>query len=309
MVKGIKMKRLNKHPKTTMSFDDKIYFGGVNIVLFIIFILVLYPVVYIVSSSFSSATAVMTGKVVLWPVDFSLEGYKAVMRYDKVFIGFRNTVFYTVVGTSFNIMLTMIGAYPLARKGLPGKGILMFIFSFTMIFTGGMIPTYMLVRSLGIMNTPLAMILPGALSVYNLIIARTFIQNSIPNELLEAAQLDGCNDFKYFFKIVLPLSKAIIAVLVLFYAVGHWNQYFKAFLYLRDPDIQPLQIVLRDILIANTTDPSMLGGSDADAEALEGLSNLLRYSLIVISSAPIICVYPFIQKYFDKGIMIGSLKG
>ena len=246
--------------------------------------------------------------MILWPVDVTLRGYKTVFEYPTVLRGYLNTFFYTFSGTLINIALTMIAAYPLARPQLPGRKGLMLLFSFTMLFSGGMIPTYILVRGLGMINTVWAMIIPGALSVYNMIITRTFLQTNVPAELLEASQIDGCSDFRYFFSVVLPLSKAVIAVITLYYAVGHWNSYFSAFLYLSEQKLYPLQIVLRDILLANSFDASLIVDEEL-AAAKQGLADLLKYSLMVVSSLPVIIMYPFVQKYFIQGVLIGSIKG
>lgn len=297
-----------KKNKIGMSRDDKVYYTFTHIILIFLLLIVLYPLIYIVSSSFSSPNAVAAGRVVLWPVDISLEGYTAVFKNKDVLTGYGNTIFYTVAGTCVNLIFTLIAAYPLSRKTLPGRRWILVLFTFTMIFTGGMIPSYILLRDLHILNTRWAMILPGAISVYNLMITRTFMENSIPGELLEAARIDGCNDFLYFFKIVLPLSKAIIAVLVLFYAVGHWNAYFNAFLYLNKREEFPLQIILREILIANSIDTSLVVDPEA-AAAKQGMAELLKYSLIIVSTVPVMCLYPFVQKYFVQGVMIGSVKG
>lgn len=290
------------------SRGDRMFYLLVNIIVAILGLIVLYPLVYILSSSFSSPSAVAAGKVVLFPVDFSLRGYKAVFDYDLVYTGYRNTIFYTVVGTMINISLTMIAAYPLARRNLPGKGFFTFLFTFTMMFSGGMIPNYILMKELKIINTAWCMLLPGAVSAYNLIVTRTFIQNSIPEELLEAAQIDGCTDAQFFFRFVLPLSKAVMAVITLYYAVHHWNAYFNAFLYLNKRDLYPLQIFLREILIMNSVNTEMVVDTQMQ-EAMQGMADLLKYSLIVVSTAPILCIYPFLQRYFIKGVMIGSLKG
>lgn len=290
------------------SRGDRMFYLLVNIVVAILGLIVLYPLVYILSSSFSSPSAVAAGKVVLFPVDFSLRGYKAVFDYDLVYTGYRNTIFYTVVGTMINIALTMIAAYPLARRNLPGRGFFTFLFTFTMMFSGGMIPNYILMKELKIINTAWSMLLPGAVSAYNLIVTRTFIQNSIPEELLEAAQIDGCTDAQFFFRFVLPLSKAVMAVITLYYAVHHWNAYFNAFLYLNKRDLYPLQIFLREILIMNSVNTEMVVDTQMQ-EAMQGMADLLKYSLIVVSTAPILCIYPFLQRYFIKGVMIGSLKG
>jgi len=292
----------------TIAKEDKVFYVVVYTVLGIIGVLALYPLIYVLSSSFSSPGAVTAGRVVLWPVDFSLEGYKAVFVNKQVGTGYINSFLYTVFGTLLNIAMTLIAAYPLSRPDLPYKSPIMAMFTFTMIFSGGMIPSYILIQKLGIMNTRLAMIIPGALSVYNMIITRTFMQNSIPIEILESAKIDGCSDIRYFFSMILPLSKAVIAVIALYYAVGHWNAYFNAFLYLNDRNLYPLQIVLRDILVVNKIDPSTLVDEDT-LLAKQGLADLLKYSLIVVSCAPIIAFYPFIQKYFVKGVMIGSIKG
>ena len=290
------------------SRGDRMFYLLVNIVVAVLGLIVLYPLLYILASSFSAPSAVAAGKVVLWPVDFSLRGYKAVFDYEMVYTGYRNTIFYTVVGTALNIALTMIAAYPLARRSLPGKGFFTFLFTFTMMFSGGMIPNYILMKDLKIINTAWCRLLPGAVSAYNLIVTRTFIQNSIPEELLEAAQIDGCSDAKFFFIFVLPLSKAVMAVITLYYAVSHWNAYFNAFLYLNKRDLYPLQIFLREILIMNSVNTEMVVDTQMQ-EAMQGMADLLKYSLIVVSTAPILCIYPFLQRYFIKGVMIGSLKG
>lgn len=288
--------------------SDKVFYGIIYVALAIITLLVLYPLIYIVSSSFSSGAAVSSGKVVLWPVDFSLEGYNAVFKNKDIGLSFLNSVFYTVAGTVINVVVTMVCAYPLARKKLPAKGIFTFLITFTMLFSGGMIPSYILLKDLHMLNTRWALLIPGALGVTNLIITRTFLQSNIPDDILEAAQIDGCNDYRFFISMVLPLSKAVIAVISLYYAVGHWNEYFSAFLYLNDPKLYPLQLVLRDILVANSVDPNMVMDAETVAAKM-GLSDLLKYSLIVISSLPVILVYPFVQKFFVKGVMVGSLKG
>ena len=300
--------QLKTHRASRLSRSDRIFYTVVNLVVGILGLIVLYPLIYILSSSFSSPSAVAAGKVVLFPVDFSLRGYKAVFEYQAVYTGYRNTIFYTVVGTALNIALTMIAAYPLARRSLPGKGFFTFLFTFTMMFSGGMIPNYILMKELKIINTAWCMLLPGAISAYNLIVTRTFIQNSIPEELLEAAQIDGCNDTQFFFLFILPLSKAVMAVITLYYAVSHWNAYFNAFLYLNNRNLYPLQIFLREILIMNSVDTEMVMDTQMQ-EAMQGMADLLKYSLIVVSTAPILCIYPFLQRYFIKGVMIGSLKG
>ncbi len=279
----------------------------INIIMTLLVCIVLYPLIYIVSASFSSPNAVTTGKVVLWPVDFSLKGYEAVFNYRPVFIGYRNTIAYTLSGTFLNVAVTLCAAYPLARRDFIARNTLMKLFSFTMVFSGGMIPTYLLMSQLKLVNTIWSQLVPGLISVYNLIITRTFIME-IPNEMLEAARIDGCSDARYFFSMVLPLSKAVIAVIALYYAVGHWNSYFKAFLYLQDQNLFPLQLFLRQILVMNSVDTDLLMDPELQ-EAIQGMRDLLKYSLIVVSTVPILCVYPFVQRYFIKGVMIGSVKG
>ncbi len=298
--------KMNK--KVKLSTDDHIFYIAVNIIIAIVLVIMLWPLIFIVSSSVSSKEAVMAGKVFLLPVDFSLEGYKTVFKTNEVLIGYRNTIFYTVVGTFINVGMTMAAAYPLSRKDLPHRKLIMFLFTFTMIFSGGMIPTYIIVSELGLLNTPWAMLLPGALSVYNLIITRTFIENSIPYEVFEAAVIDGCDDFRYFAKVLLPLSGSVIAVIMLYYAVAHWNSYFNAFLYITDSRLYPLQLVLRNILIANQMDSAMMTDFDS-MTSKQGLADLMKYSLIVVSSLPVLVMYPFVQKHFIKGVMIGAVKG
>lgn len=290
------------------SWNDKIFYIVIAIILTIFFLLVLYPCVFVISASFSSGSAVQSGKVVLLPVKFSLEGYKIVFNTNKVWLGFRNSLLYTFGGTIINVVMTVTAAYCLSRRDLPGRNGIMLIFTFTMFFSGGMIPAYMLIQKLGFLNTPWAVLIPGAIGVYNLIIARTFILNSIPEELLEASRIDGCSDIKYFLDIVVPLSKSIIAVLVLYYGVGHWNSYFQPMLYLNKPELYPLTLFLREILMADQIDPSTISDPELQAQ-LAQTAGVIKYALIVVSMVPVMIIYPFIQKYFVKGVMIGSVKG
>lgn len=306
MTKGVIF--VAKENRNINTIGDRWFYFLITLISTVVFIMVLYPIIYIVSSSFSSATAVSTGKVVLFPVDFSLEGYLTVFQNRDILLGYCNSLLYTVLGTSFNVLITVAAAYPLSRRTLPGRTFFAFFFTFTMLFTGGMVPAYILIRDLGILNTIWAMILPGALSVYNMIITKTYLQNNLPAELLEAAQIDGCSDIRYFRHIALPLSAPVLAVITLFYAVGHWNAYFNAFLYLTDRGLYPLQIFLREILIVNSIDPSMIVDEELLA-AKQGMADLLKYALIIVSTVPMLILYPFIQKYFVKGVMIGSIKG
>lgn len=286
---------------------DKIFFFFCYAIVTLLMLVVLYPLIYLLSASFSSAESITGGRMWLWPVDVSLVGYKYVLQYDAIWTGYRNTIFYTLAGTFINVTMTLTCAYALSRRGLRGRKFFTLLFTFTMIFSGGMIPNYILMRDLHLINTVWVMLLPGAISAYNLIVARTFIESNIPGDLLEAARLDGCSDAGFFFRIVLPLSKAIIAVLFLMYAASHWNAYFNAFLYLTDKALYPLQIFLRQILVQSNMSADLL---DPEAMAqLQTIQQTLKYTVIVVSTAPMLCLYPFVQKYFEQGVMIGSLKG
>ena len=267
-----------------------------------------YPLINVLASSFSSADAVTGGRVWLWPVEFNIEGYKAVFRTNDVLIGYANSLLYTVVGTSINIVMTLLCAYPLSRKDMPGQSFFSLMFTFTMLFGGGMIPNYILIRDLGFLNTIWAMVIPGAITVHNMIITRTFMVNSIPKEMLEAAKIDGADDIQYFFKMVLPLSGSVIAVITLYYAVAHWNAYLNAFMYLSQKKRYPLQIFLRDILISNKVENDMLLDEFGNM-ATQGLGDLLKYSLIIVAMVPVLLIYPLVQKHFVKGVMVGAVKG
>ena len=291
-----------------MNRSDKIFYSVIAVVIFLLTIMVLYPILYVISASFSSSAAVTEGRVWVWPVEPTLEAYKAVFKYKDIWLGYKNTILYTVFGTIVNVAMAMICAYPMARKDLWGRDVLSFFFAFTMLFGGGMIPNYILMKNLGLLNNPLVMIIPGAMSVYNMIVARNFIQNNIPGELLESAKIDGCSDFQFFFRMVLPLSKAIIAVLTLWHAVGHWNSYFSAFLYFTEKELYPLQIFLKEILVQSNVNSEVVGDV-ADALAMQNLKQLLKYAIIVVSTVPLFTFYPFVQKHFVKGVTIGSVKG
>lgn len=291
-----------------LSLSDKIFYIVTGILLTLIFIAVLYPCIFVLSASFSSGSAVQSGKVFLLPVDFNLNGYKAVLKTPDVWIGFRNSLFYTVSSTVISVVMTMTAAYCLSRKDVPGSNFIMLLFTFTMFFSGGLIPNYLLMRSLGFLNTAWAIIIPGAISAYNLIVARTFIRNSIPEELLEAATIDGCSDINYFVKILIPLSKSIIAVLVLFYGVAQWNSYFNPMIYLNEESLYPLTIFLKEILLSSQIDPATLSDPESAALLID-MANIIKYALIVVSMVPVMLIYPFVQKYFVKGVMIGSVKG
>jgi multiple sugar transport system permease protein/putative aldouronate transport system permease protein len=289
---------------------DRIFMVINYLALTILLLIVLYPLIYILSASFSDPRAVTSGRVWLWPVEPTLRGYEAIFKNKLLVSGFANALFYTIVGTLINVVMTILAAYPLSRPDLPGRGILTLIFFFTTLFSGGLIPSYLVVRDLGMINTRWAMLIPGALAVWNVLIMRTYFQTSIPRELYEAAQLDGCDEFTYLRSVVLPLSGPIIAVVALFYAVGHWNAFFNALIYLTSKELWPLQLVLRDILVQNNVDPSMLSGLDVKEMILrQTLRESLKYSLIVFATVPLLLVYPFVQQHFVKGILLGSVKG
>ncbi len=289
--------------------QDKVVYIVNYVLLLLLLVAVLYPLIYIVSCSFSAGDALMTGKVKLLPVAPTLQSYKAVFKYQSIWIGYRNSILYAVVGTLISMVLTLLAAYPLSREDFKGRKIYTVIVLFTMMFSGGLIPTYMLIKNLGLMDSIWAVVLPGAVSAYNIIVARTFFANTIPKELREAAEMDGCSDFRFFLKIVIPLSTPIIAVLSLWVIVGLWNSYFGPMIYLDTQDKYPLQLVLRRILLLSQVN---LNQSNIDPEVIrrnQYLSEMLKYGTIIVSSVPLMIVYPFVQKYFVKGVMIGSVKG
>jgi putative aldouronate transport system permease protein len=277
-------------------------------VLSLLLIAVAYPLTYIISSSFSSSQAVIGGKVWLWPVEPTLHGYEGVFRYPEVWTGYLNSILYTVAGTLLSTALTIMMAYPLSRKTFFGRRLFVFMLLFAMMFSGGMIPFYLVVKSLGIINTMWAIIMPTALNVFSVIVAKTFFQTTIPNELYEAASIDGCGDVRFLLRIVIPLSKPIIAVLMLWSAVGLWNSYFNALIFLNDKELYPLQLVLREILVLNNISMTSMNLSPELIKKFEDMKNLLKYSVIVIASVPVLLLYPFVQKYFVQGVMIGSVK-
>lgn len=288
--------------------EDKLMYGIIYTVMSLLLITILYPLIYILSSSFSSGAAVSSGRVLFLPVDFSTKGYEIIFGYKLVWTGYKNTIIYTVVATMLNLILTTCAAYPLSRKDFIGRNFYMTLFMIIMFFSGGMIPNYILMSKLNLTNTRWAIILSGGISVTNMIIMRTYFINSIPSDLFDAARIDGTTDWGYLFRIVLPLSRAIIAVILLYYAVAHWNSYFNAMLYIRDQNLYPLQMVLRDILNASRVDLSQIDDAELLA-AMTGAADLIKYALIVVATVPILCAYPFVQKYFEKGVMIGSVKG
>ncbi|KAA8783582.1 carbohydrate ABC transporter permease [Paenibacillus amylolyticus] len=297
--------RAKKNPVIRESLGDRLFITAIYIILSLVLVAVLYPLIYIVSSSLSSPSAVSSGKVWLWPVDLSFEGYKAVMRNEQVLMGYANSLFYTICGTFISVALTIMIAYPLSKKTFVGRSTLMIFITFTMLFAGGLIPTYLVVKSLGLIDTRWALLIPNAIWVWQVIIARTFFQNSIPDELSEAADIDGCSDIRFIFSVILPLAKPIVAVLSLMYAVGQWNAYFDALIYLKSQSLYPLQLILRSILILGSS-----GNMDAsEMIKQQQMAELMKYSLIVMASLPVLIIYPFVQRYFVQGMLIGSVKG
>ncbi|QNK58199.1 carbohydrate ABC transporter permease [Paenibacillus sp. PAMC21692] len=291
--------------------QDKLFLLGNRIFILLLVVVVLYPLVYIVSASISNPQLVNSGQVVLLPKEITFEGYQRVFQNRDIWVGYRNTVFYTVAGTFINLLLTLPCAYALSRKGVPAKNVAMALFVFTMFFNGGLIPTYLLVRDLNILNTVWAILLPNAVAVWNLIVSRTFFQMNFPSELEEASQIDGASHFVIFFKVALPLSMPLVAVMGLFYAVGHWNQYFNAMIYLSDRNLFPLQVFLREILVLQEMmTQMMMDGVDEKTLAEQArVADIIKYAVMVVSALPLLLVYPFVQRFFVKGILIGSLKG
>lgn len=295
--------------KTKNSLSDKMFYLINGLFLLICLLVVAFPLVNVVSQSFSSPKAVISGKVFLLPVEFNLNAYKHIFQNKLLMSGYKNSFIYTSVGTLINIVMTVIIAYPLSRKDFIGRNAITGLFVFTMIFTAPLIPTYLNIKNLGLLDSFWVMVIPGAISVYNMIIARTFFQNTIPVELFEAAELDGASDLQVLKNVVLPLSKPILAVLVLYYAVGHWNAYFDGMIYLNTESKFPLQVVLRNILASVQMIEQMVGSVTLqDAQRLAYVE-VMKYAIIVFGSIPVILLYPFVQKYFVKGVMIGSVKG
>ena len=284
-------------------------FSVVNTLLLIFALLIVaLPILYVIAQSLSSPQEVIAGRVLFWPRRITLIAYKEIFRSKMLLSGYKNSILYTFTGTVVNVVMTVMCAYPLSRKDFVGRKQIMWLFVFTMIFSAPLIPSFINVRNLGMLNSIWAIIIPGAISAYNMVIARTFFMSNIPDEMIEAADLDGASDMQILIRLVLPLSKAVIAVLVLFYAVGHWNSYFDAFIYLSSEDKLPLQVILRNILANAKMIEEM---ADATVEQSERMSlvEVLKYAVIVFGSLPVLILYPFVQKYFVKGIMIGSVKG
>ncbi|MCH3920283.1 MAG: carbohydrate ABC transporter permease [Sphaerochaeta sp.] len=294
-------------PFSKQSPGDKVFIALTYVLVTIIVCVVIYPLLFVVSASFSDPDLVLSGKVVLFPKGFTLKPYTMVFENEEIWRGYLNTVIYTVLGTFINVVFTVLLAYPLSRQDMPLRRPITLLIVFTMYFEGGMIPNYLLVRQLGMYNTIWAMVIPTAISTYNFIVAKSFFETSIPKELYESAEIDGSSDIRTLMQIVIPLSPAILAVLALYYAVDTWNAYFNALIYLQNEKLFPLQIILRNILLLGQTE--QMGSNDVGMGEKIKMAEAIKYSAIVISSLPILCVYPFVQKYFVKGVMIGAVKG
>lgn len=279
-----------------------------GLILLFAFVVVAAPLLNVIASSFSEPGAIIRGKVGFWPIGFNIDAYKQILNSKMLLIGYKNSIIYTILGTSINIVMTILAAYPLSVKDFAGRKIITALFVFTMIFSAPLIPTYLNIQALGLLDSIWVMVLPGAISIYNLIIARTYFQNSISDEMLDAARIDGADDFTIMLKMVLPLSKSILAVLVLYYAVSHWNSYFDAYIYLTSEAKLTLQVVLRNIMSTAKALQEMASVT-ADQSQRAAMVEVLRYAIIVFGSLPVIALYPFVQKHFVKGVMIGSIKG
>ncbi|WP_217594765.1 carbohydrate ABC transporter permease [Cohnella sp. GbtcB17] len=291
---------------TKSASDGRVFDIVVNVLAVLIMLVVLYPLIFVVSASFSDPAKVLGGEVWLLPKGVTLAAYENILHNGEIWTGYRNTIFYAVAGTLINMIMTVLAAYPLSRPDLPGRGFLMLIITLTMFFSGGLIPTYMLVKNLHMVDTVWALIVPGAIATYNLIVMRTYFQTSIPWELQEAAHMDGCTNWRLLWNIILPLSKPILAVMVLFYAVGHWNSFFNALIYIRRESLYPLQLVLREILMISQSDAV---DASVGIEDKILLAESIKYAVIIVSSLPVLVMYPFVQRHFVKGVMIGSIKG
>jgi len=291
------------------AFSDRI-FNVVNYsLLFVVLIIAFYPIWFVIIASFSDPDAVSMGQVLFIPKGFNINGYKSILSYPYVFIGYRNSIFYSAIGTFLNVSVTTMAAYALSRRDLFGRGLITGVFAFTMFFSGGLIPTFMTIKKLGLYDKPYTLLVLGLVTMSNIIITRTFMSSSIPLELQESAKMDGCSDFKLFFRIILPLSKPVIAVISIYYAVGHWNSYFSGLIYLNNRNYQPLQVFLREILVLNQVVEFLTLEEMQDYMERARTAQILKYSLIIASSIPMIIIYPFAQKYFVKGVMIGAIKG
>lgn len=310
MEKNIEKRAANKTHKKLISADKTFDVANVVIMILLFFIFA-WPLWFVIIASLSDPGEVWRGNVILFPKGFSIDSYTEILKYKEIWIGYRNTIFYTVVGTVINLFMTVCMAYPLSRKKFMPKNILMVLCMITMYFGGGLIPSYLVVKNLHMIDTVWAMMIPGCLSVYNMIIMRSYFVNSIPDSLEEAATLDGAGPVQYLVKVVLPLSKPVIAVIALYYMVGHWNDFFSALIYVNDKNLLPLQTFLRNLLVTNTVG-NVSQTQNLNPELLQKkiyLAQTIKYSAIIVSTLPVLCIYPFVQKYFVKGVMIGAIKG
>lgn len=294
--------------KISQTWEDKIFDLVIFFILSIVICGAVYPLVFVLSASISNPEMVLQGRIWLLPKEVTLMAYTAVFNDPAIMTGYKNSVIYTLVGTAVNVVMTIAGSYPLSKKDFYGRNAITFFFMITMFFSGGLIPTYILIKSLHLYNNFWVMILPGAVSMWNLVIMRNYFQNSIPAELHEAAYVDGCKNIGALINIVLPLSKPILAVMVIFYGVGHWNAFFNALIYLSDSKKFPLQLILREVLLKNEMS-AMTGGSSDSLGEQQLLTESLKYAVIVVASLPVLMLYPMLQKYFVKGVMVGAIKG
>lgn len=298
----------NKHQRQDKTLVDWIVDSVIVLIVAVILVAIIYPLWFVIIASFSDPAAVSLGQVTLWPKGFGLTGYGKILADSRIWIGYRNTIVYSVLGTIVNLVVTIPAAYALSRREFKPRRIIMFLFTFTMFFSGGLIPSYLLMKQLGLLNSMWVFILPSAFGVYNMIIARSFFESSIPEELRDSARVDGVSYFGFFFKIVLPLSSAILAVIGLYCFVGHWNDYFTGLIYIRDQDKYPLQNVLQMILLTNQTNQGS-GNVGMSATQAQNFADQIKFGIIIVSSLPLLVIYPFLQKYFNKGVMIGAIKG
>lgn len=302
---------MNRGSRIRETRADRLFALGNHLLVGVLLLLVLYPLIYLVSASVSSPLAVRSGEVWLWPVGFTLEGFARVLSDPEILLGYRNTLFYTFVGTLINLAVTLPCAYALSHPGLPGRRPLILFVLLTMLFSGGLMPTYLLVRDLGLLNTVWALLLPKAAAAWNIFVATAFFAVAVPTELRDAAEVDGCSALRFFFQIALPLSTPIIAVTALFYGVGHWNGYFDALIYLSERELYPLQLFLRELLVQQQLSAAMM----SDGAALEALAqqarlaDSVRYAVMIVASLPLLLIYPWLQRFFVKGVLVGSVKG
>lgn len=300
-----------KRSHIRQTYADRLYDAVVLVFILCLLLIILYPLWFVIIASFSNSGEVLKGNVIFWPKGFSLEAYQKVLQDRKIMTGYRNTIFYTFTGTLLNLAGTIAIAYPLSRRDFVGRKVISVALTFTMFFSGGLIPTYLVYKQIGIINTPWVMIIPGMVNVYNMIVMRSFFE-SLPYEMHEAAFIDGCGNIKILTRIVLPLSMPIIAVMLIFYGVMHWNEYFSALVYVSEPDLKPLQLILRDILITSTSRvSSMMSGGASDTGEMDRIrtAESIKYAVAIVSTVPVLCLYPFLQKHFSKGVMIGAIKG